>query len=111
MDDHNTDNSEQIIRKHLGHIPGQIVIVKFDGMGPTWSLLVKRGLEAYPNITHGILSDADFMPMSDKLDKMELDIRCSKHMYTIWTRTFVRCCAATDRLICLHLMLDLIFWW
>jgi hypothetical protein len=30
------------------------------------------------------------MPRHDKLDKMELDIRCSKHMYTIWTRTCVR---------------------
>jgi hypothetical protein len=27
VDDHNTDNSEEVIRRHLGHIPGQIVIV------------------------------------------------------------------------------------
>lgn len=33
----------------------------------------------------GIIADADFKPMIKKLDKMELDIRCSKHMYTIWT--------------------------
>lgn len=33
----------------------------------------------------GIIADADFMPMVDRLDKNELDIRCSKHMYTIWT--------------------------
>jgi hypothetical protein len=34
VDDANTDNSEEVIRKHLGHIPGEIVIVHFDGMGP-----------------------------------------------------------------------------
>jgi len=86
VDDHNTDDSEEIIKKHLGHIPGEIVYVEFDGMGPTWSVLVKHGIEKYPQATHGILADADFMPMKDKLDKMELDIRCSKHMYTIWTQ-------------------------
>ena len=34
----------------------------------------------------GIIADADFMPMQDHLDKMQLDIRCSKHMFTIWTQ-------------------------
>jgi hypothetical protein len=36
-------------------------------------------------VNAGILADADFMPMKDRLNKMELDVRCSKHMYTIWT--------------------------
>jgi hypothetical protein len=85
VDDHNTDDSEEIIRKHLGHIPGSIEIVKFDGMGPTWSLLAEAGLRKFPQATHGIIADADFAPMNNFLDKMELDIRCSKHMYTIWT--------------------------
>ena len=55
-------------------------------MGPTWNELVQIGIENYPHITHGIIADADYMPMQDKLDKMELDIRCSKHMYTIFTQ-------------------------
>jgi hypothetical protein len=38
--------------------------VHFDGMGPTWTILVKKGLELFPNITHGIVADADFAPMS-----------------------------------------------
>lgn len=84
VDDHNTDHSPQIIIKHLGHIPGHIVIVPFDGMGPTWSILVQHSVDYFPNATHGIIADADFAPMKDHLDKMELDIRCSKHMYTIW---------------------------
>lgn len=54
VDDHNTDNSEEIIHKHLSHIPGRIVIVAFDGMGPTWTVLVEAGLKYYPQATHGM---------------------------------------------------------
>jgi tetratricopeptide (TPR) repeat protein len=32
-----------------------------------------------------MLADADFAPMVEGFDKMELDIRCSKHIYTIYT--------------------------
>lgn len=85
VDDQNTDDSPEIIMKHLSHIPGEIVIVNFDGMGPTWTKLVEHGIEHYPNATHGIVADADFMPMQDTLDKFQLDTRCSKHMYTIYT--------------------------
>ena len=69
--------------KHVGHIPGEIVVVDFDGMGPTWTVLVKRGIEAFPNATHGIISDADFTPRVKTLNKMDLDITCSKHHYTV----------------------------
>lgn len=85
VDDANTDSSPEVIRRALGRIPGKIVTVHFDGMGPTWTQLVKAGWESYPNVTHGILADADFAPMVDSFDKMELDIRCSKHIYTIYT--------------------------
>jgi hypothetical protein len=61
-DANNTDNSEEIIRKHLGHLPGETVVVEFDGMGPTWTILVERGLAAFPEATHGIIADADFTP-------------------------------------------------
>lgn len=86
VDDKNTDNSPEIIQKHLGHLPGEIVIVNFRGMGPTWSDIVQVGIEKYPEASHGIVSDADFMPMVSVLDRNELDFRCSKHMYTIWTQ-------------------------
>ena len=90
VDDANTDESEAVILRHLGHIPGRIVTVHFEGMGPTWTQLVQAGLHFYPQATHGIIADADFAPMdsvtaSGAWDKMELDVRCSKHMYTIWT--------------------------
>lgn len=85
VDDNNTDSSPQVIMKHLGHIPGEIVIVHFDGMGPTWSKLVDIGIKKYPQATHGIIADADYAPMYPTFDKMDLDIRCSKHMFTIWT--------------------------
>ena len=90
VDDANTDESEAVILRHLAHIPGRIVTVHFDGMGPTWTQLVQAGLYFYPQATHGIIADADFSPMDSMLasgawDKMELDVRCSKHMYTIWT--------------------------
>eukprot|EP00808_Paulinella_micropora_P021361 g66102.t1 len=86
IDDANTDNSEEIIAKHLKGIPGETVVVHFDGMGPTWSQLVQVGIKKYPLCTHGIIADADYMPMKSTLNKMELDVRCSKHMYTIWTQ-------------------------
>jgi len=86
VDDANTDDSREVIMKHLGHIPGHIVTVHFDGMGPTWSILVKEGVIHYPQCTHGIIADADFAPINLDFDKMDLDIRCSKHMYTIWTQ-------------------------
>jgi hypothetical protein len=60
--------------------------VKFDGMGPTWQQVVEVGIKKYPEGTHGILADADFMPLQDKMDKWQLDVRCSKHMFTIWTQ-------------------------
>lgn len=85
VDDNNTDSSPEIIMRHLGHIPGRIVTVHFDGMGPSWTKLVEAGIEHYPECTHGIVSDADFKPMQTRLDRMQLDVRCSKHMYTIWT--------------------------
>jgi len=83
IDSNNTDNSEEVIRKHLGHLPGEMLVVHFDGMGPTWTKTVERGLVAFPNATHGILSDADFTPTTRTLDKMQLDIRCSKHMFLV----------------------------
>lgn len=86
VDDANTDDSSEVIQKHLGHIPGQIVVVHFDGMGPTWSILVKEGLRLYPQATHGIIADADFAPRRSVMNKMDLDLRCSKHMFTIWTQ-------------------------
>jgi hypothetical protein len=62
-----------------------MVTVHFDGMGPTWTVLVQEGLKRFPNITHGIIADADFRPMVASFDKMELDIRCSKHLFTMYT--------------------------
>ena len=68
-----------------------MVVVEFDGMGPTWSKLVEVGIERYtnfirrmfqplspaanfstvryPNASHGIIADADFAPMLSTLDK------------------------------------------
>jgi tetratricopeptide (TPR) repeat protein len=84
VDDANSDASEEVIRECLGAIPGSIVIVHFDGMGPTWTELMEEGLRLYPEATHGILSDADFMPLQDTFDRSSLDPTCSKHMYRIW---------------------------
>ena len=85
VDDANSDASEAVIHRHLGHLPGRIVTVHFTGMGPTWTLLVEAGLQHFPMATHGIIADADFAPMSARLDRMQLDVRCSKHMYTVYT--------------------------
>ena len=67
-------------------------MVNFDGMGPTWTVLVKKGLELYPNATHGVLSDADFTPTITSLDKWQLKMECSKHMYRIRCAPAGVCC-------------------
>jgi hypothetical protein len=72
------------------------VVVNFDGMGPTWTVLVKKGLELYPNATHGVLSDADFTPTITSLDKWQLKLECSKHMYRIRCAMRRRVCAGVD---------------
>lgn len=87
VDDANTDATPEVIQRHLGHIPGRIVTVHFDGMGPTWSQLVDAGVEHYPEATHGILADADFAPRHASLDKMELDIGCSKILYKVYSES------------------------
>ena len=74
--------AKAVIKKHLGHLPGEIMVVHFDGMGPTWSQLVNRGIEKYPEATHGIISDADFTPVNG-FDKRQLHKSCAKHMFTI----------------------------
>jgi hypothetical protein len=83
VDRNNTDNTEEIILKHLGNVPGEILIVDFDGMGPTWTKVVQHGLKKYPAVTHGILSDADFTPLASTLSKWDLDRSVSKHTFTV----------------------------
>jgi hypothetical protein len=87
IDEDTTDDSVAVVNEILGHIPGKIVTIRgFDGMGPSWSEIVKEGYESYPEATHGIISDADFAPLNVKaFDKRELDIRASKLSYTMWT--------------------------
>lgn len=52
VDEKNTDNSEAIIKKYLGHLPGMIAEVRgFDGHGPTWTTLVSLGVEYFPGAT------------------------------------------------------------
>jgi hypothetical protein len=85
VDDANSDDSVDVIKRYLGHLPGEIVIVHFDGMGPTWTKLVEVGIKNYPDATHGILSDADYVPLQDTLDKSSLDVRCAQHSFSIWT--------------------------
>ena len=75
---------QSVVKKYLGHLPGEIMVVHFDGMGPTWTQLVERGIEKYPEATHGIIADADFTPING-FDKRQLDRRCQKHMFTITT--------------------------
>jgi hypothetical protein len=52
VDVKNTDNSEAIIKKYLGHLPGMIALVEgFDGHGPTWTTLVELGVKHFPGAT------------------------------------------------------------
>ena len=68
---------QSVVKKYLGHLPGEIMVVHFDGMGPTWTQLVERGIEKYPEATHGIIADANFTPING-FDKRQLDRRCQK---------------------------------
>jgi hypothetical protein len=112
VDDANSDESSEIIKRYLGHLPGEIVIVRFstpcsasvplsyyvhscptstfqvhfDGMGPTWSQLVDVGIKNYPQATHGILADADYIPLQDTFDRSSLDARCPQYAFSILTQ-------------------------
>lgn len=90
VDDANSDASREVIQQHLGHIPGQIVTVHFDGMGPTWSRLCRKGVELFPGVTHGILADADFAPRVETFAASQLDVRQSKHLFSIWNEAGVQ---------------------
>lgn len=83
VDSNNTDNSPAVIQKYLGHIPGEMVTVDFDGMGKTWTKLVRYGLSHYPQATHGIMSDADFTPLTGTWKRSELDLTASKHFFVV----------------------------
>ena len=87
IDELTTDDSVAVVHEILGHIPGKIVTIRgFDGMGPSWSELVRAGYESFPQATHGIVADADFAPLNAAaFDKNELDIRASKLSYTMST--------------------------
>jgi hypothetical protein len=67
-----------------------MVTVHFDGMGPTWTVLVQEGLKRFPNITHGIIADADFRPMVASFDKAELDVNASKVLFTMYSPDHTR---------------------
>jgi hypothetical protein len=83
VDDANTDESVDIINQYLGHLPGEIVTVHFDGMGPTWSQVMEVGINKYPEADFGVLADADHEP-AGQWDKTLLDPTCSRMYYTIW---------------------------
>ena len=51
-------------------------------MGPTLTRLVRRGLRRFPGMTHGVLADADFTPVSG-LDRRGLGMACSRATFTI----------------------------
>lgn len=78
----NTDHSRELIEKHLGHLPGEIIEVDFVDMGTTWNQVMKFGIDKFPAATHGIMADADFTPTSHLL-KSELDLHCPKQLYTV----------------------------
>ena len=61
--------------------------VHFDGMGPTWSILVREGASTFANVTHGIVADADQYPTSRTIstfDKRELDRDAATVVYSIY---------------------------
>jgi hypothetical protein len=88
VDDANSDDSVDVIKRYLGHLPGEIVTVHFDGMGPTWTQVVNVGIAKYPQATFGILADADHVPLG-QWDKVLLDASCSRILYTIWSQDHV----------------------
>ena len=40
VDRNNTDETEEVIARHLAEVPGEVLVVDFDGMGPTWTKVV-----------------------------------------------------------------------
>lgn len=40
----------QVIEEHLGHIPGLAMEVHFDGMGPTYTEVIRKGWQLFPEV-------------------------------------------------------------
>lgn len=56
-------------------------------MGPTWTKLTDKGWELFPEGTHGIVADADYVPtdrMIANFDKHDLHIGANKLLYKLW---------------------------
>ena len=56
-------------------------------MGPTWTKLTDKGWELFPEGTHGIVADADYVPtdrMVANFNKYDLDINANKLLYKLW---------------------------
>eukprot|EP00960_Hanusia_phi_P027390 746812-Hanusia_phi.AAC.1 len=42
-DRNNTDRSGELVEQLLGQVPGELLVVDFDGMGPTWTKARRAG--------------------------------------------------------------------
>lgn len=83
LDEDTSDDSASVIESSLSGTPGEIVKISFDGMGPSWSKVMKRAFELFPEASHGICADADFSPVMLQFDKSELDMGCSKQSFQV----------------------------
>ena len=74
VDSKNSDASPAVIERELvgRGIPGKMVNVSFDGMGPTWTVLVDEGVASFPDATFGIIADADHAPVVETFNRDEL---------------------------------------
>jgi hypothetical protein len=84
VDDANSDDSVAIIKQYLGHLPGEICEVHFDGIGPTWNAVLQMGILHFPGATHGIAADADFTPIHSALDRNALSLRENTLRFLAW---------------------------
>jgi hypothetical protein len=65
VDDANTDDSIAIIKKHLGHLPGEICEVHFDGIGPTWNQVAQLGIKNFPGATVSASTQSNFTSLPE----------------------------------------------
>eukprot|EP00696_Hemimastix_kukwesjijk_P007002 gnl/Hemi2/188_TR60_c0_g1_i1.p1 gnl/Hemi2/188_TR60_c0_g1~~gnl/Hemi2/188_TR60_c0_g1_i1.p1 ORF type:complete len:505 (+),score=159.57 gnl/Hemi2/188_TR60_c0_g1_i1:30-1517(+) len=84
LDGENTDKSEEVIRKHLGHLPGVVVSTgNFTGFGPTWNVPMDKVKELFKEADFVVLSESDWKPRPETFKWNELDRQIPSYTFTI----------------------------
>eukprot|EP00941_MAST-03F_sp_MAST-3F-sp1_P004515 g4515.t1 len=81
----NSDDSEAVIKEHLGHLPGVIIPVEFSGLGIIFSQLAMMASLKFPEMHFCLRADASFYPSVDTFHREELNPAYLKANFNVIT--------------------------